>query len=77
MEVELTELRDVQIMLFAAPLAWDGDLGLSLRDFIVESSRWVFGTKNTSTVNHCKSDDMPHSFFSRKGPVLGIKPREA
>ena len=74
LEVELAELLDVLLMLSAAPVVWEGNSGLKLRDFIVEISRWVLGPKNISTVNHHRSKEMPHVFFYRKGPALGIKP---
>ena len=72
--VELPKLLDVLLMLSAAPVVWEGNSGLKLRDFIVEISRWVLGPKNTSTVNHHRSKEMPHVFFYKKGPALGIKP---
>ena len=67
LEVELAELLDVLLMLSAAPVMWEGNSGLELRDFVVEISRWVLGPKNTSTVNHHRSKEMPHVFFYRKG----------
>ena len=63
LEVELAELLDVLLILSAAPVVWEGNSGLKLRDFIVEISRWVRGPKNTSTVNHHGSKEMPHVFF--------------
>ena len=74
MEVELAELLDVLLMLSDAPVVWEGNSGLKLRDFIVEISRWVLGPKNTSIVNHHRSKEMPHVFFYKKVPALGIKP---
>ena len=62
------------LMLSAAPVMWEGNSGLELRDFVVEISRWVLGTKNTSTVNHHRSKEIPHVFSYRKVPALGIKP---
>ena len=67
LEVELAELLDVLLMLSAAPVMWEGNSGLELRDFVIEISRWVLGAKNTSTVNHHRSKEMPHVFFYRKG----------
>ena len=77
MKFQLAELLDVLLMLSAAPVVWEGNSGLKLRDFIIEISRWVLEPKNTSTVNHHRSKEMPHVFFYRKGPALGIKPLEA
>ena len=65
------------LMLSAAPVLWVGNPSLKLRDLVVEFSRWVLGPKYTSTVNHPRSKEMPQVFFSRKRPVLGIKPHEA
>ena len=62
------------LMLSAAPVVWEGNSGLKLRDFIVEISRWVLGPKNTSTANRHRSKEIPHVFFYKKGLALGIKP---
>ena len=62
------------LMLSAAPVVWEGNSGLKLRDFVIEISRWVLGPKYTSTLNHHRSKEMPHVFFYKKGPALGIKP---
>ena len=63
---ELAELLDVLFMLSAAPVVWEGNSGLKLRDFVVEISRWVLGSKYISTVNHHRSEEMPHDFFYMK-----------
>ena len=39
-------------MFSAAPVLWEGDSGLKLRDLVVEFSRWVLGPKVLSTVDH-------------------------
>ena len=39
-------------MLSAAPVLWEGDSGLKLRDLVVEFSRWVLEPKVLSTVDH-------------------------
>ena len=49
---ELAELFDVLLMLSAAPMLWEGDSGLKLRNLIVEVSRWVLGSGVFSTVDH-------------------------
>ena len=49
---ELAEPFDVLLMLTAAPVLWEGDSGLKLRDLVVEFSRWVLGPKVFSTVDH-------------------------
>ena len=40
------------LMFSAAPVLWEGDSGLKLRDLVVEFSRWVLGPKVLSTVDH-------------------------
>ena len=40
------------LMFSAAPVLWEGDSGLKLRELIVEFSRWVLGPKVLSTVDH-------------------------
>ena len=49
---ELAELFDVLLMLSTAPMLWEGDSGLKLRNLIVEVSRWVLGPGVYSTVDH-------------------------
>ena len=49
---ELAELFDVLLMLSTAPMLWEGDSGLKLRNLIVEVSRWVLGPGVFSTVDH-------------------------
>ena len=49
---ELAEPFDVLLMFSAAPVLWEGDSGLKLRDLVVEFSRWVLGPKVLSTVDH-------------------------
>ena len=49
---ELAELFDVLLMLSTAPMLWEGDSGLKLRNLIVEVSRWVLGAGVFSTVDH-------------------------
>ena len=49
---ELAELFDVLLMLSTAPMLWEGDSGLKLRNLIVEVSRWVLGPVVFSTVDH-------------------------
>lgn len=39
-------------MLSAAPVLWEGDSGLKLRDLVVQFSRWVLGPWVFPTVDH-------------------------
>ena len=41
-------------MFSAAPVLWEGDSGLKLRDLVVEFSRWVLGPKVLYTVDYRK-----------------------
>ena len=48
---ELAELLDVLFMLSAAPVVWEGNSGLWLRDLVVEFSRWILGPRVLLTVS--------------------------
>ena len=48
---ELAELFDVLLMLSTAPMLWEGDSGLKLRNLIVEVSAGS-STRVFSTVDH-------------------------
>jgi len=50
LKIELAELLHVLFMLSAAPMVWEGDPGLKLRDLVVEFSRWILGPYSISTV---------------------------
>ena len=43
------------LMFSAAPVVWEGDPGLKLRDLIVEFSRWILGPSDTSSLTHLAS----------------------
>jgi len=43
LKIELAELLHVLFMLSAAPVVWEGDPGLKLRDLVVKFSRWILG----------------------------------
>ena len=50
LKIELAELLHVLFMLSAAPVVWEGDPGLKLRDLVVEFSRWILGPYFISTL---------------------------
>ena len=43
LKIQLAELLHVLFMLSAAPVVWEGDPGLKLRDLVVKFSRWILG----------------------------------
>ena len=67
LEVELAELLNVLLMFSAAPVVWEGNSGLELRDLVVEISRWILGSKYTLHNIHLRSKEMPHVFPSLRG----------
>ena len=56
-------------MLSAAPVVWESDPGLKLRDLVVEFSRWILGPYDTSTLTHLASS-VSLSLWQLTGPLL-------